>query len=97
LSGGGFRLFYDDASGDRTEITSTLAIGYNSSSTLASGASIQATFPSPGPQAVRCILMYQGAIGANASSPLDPDDGSTAIAAVMLNLSPPPPPWRSAC
>jgi hypothetical protein len=80
---GSFHLFYDDANGNRTEIT-----GFSTtySGQLSSGSSISGSFAAP-VGASKYILVYQGTIGSNNGQPLDPADAGIAIA--TKGFSPP--------
>lgn len=81
LSGGNFHLFYDDASGNRTELSvddGDFDPGY--SGALAPGGTTTASFYAPD-DAVGYILVYQGTVGTSGGADSDPVDASIAIAA----------------
>jgi hypothetical protein len=81
LYGGVFRLFWDDAAGNRTELTgSSFSTPYTSTSSLNDGDETTMEFTIQ-PNAVQYVLVYQGNIGANNDTALDPIDANIAIAA----------------
>ena len=82
LQGGGFHLYYDDASGARTEVPDADFSAYGNS--LADGDLFDAFF-TPQPGAVKYILVYKGTIGSTGTQALDPVDDGIAIAAASLN------------
>ncbi|HEX5222319.1 MAG TPA: hypothetical protein VFZ59_22390 [Verrucomicrobiae bacterium] len=80
--GGAFRLFWDNAGGVRTELASpTFTTTYSSS--LDDDQSITAEFP-PQTGATDYVLIFQGTIGADGSTPHDSVDQNIAIAAQRL-------------
>lgn len=86
FSGGAFHLFYDDANGNRTELTSGDfdASGYSGS--LASNDSFDAIVTSQ-TNAARYVLVYQGTIGTASGQPSDPVDANIAIAVKDVTAS----------
>jgi hypothetical protein len=84
LSGGSFRLFYDDENSNRTELTGADFVP-NYPGSLAAGASIIGHFI-PVSNAVNYILVYQGTIGTTGGSASDPVDDGLAIAAKRFTV-----------
>jgi len=86
LSGGSFRLFYDDSNGNRGEIqpTSTTYTG-----TLADNGAIQMNF-NPVQSAVKYIVVFKGTIGTANQQALDPIDANIAIASGSISVQPGP-------
>ena len=85
FSGGEFRLFYDDASGNRSEVTGgSFVSGYTNA--LASGGTVDTAFTF-NTNAVQYVLMYQGTIGTTNGTACDPVDASLAIAATSFTAS----------
>jgi hypothetical protein len=77
-TGGKFTVWKDDASGDRTQVGSQVAL----STALANGATRQFDFPGPEVTTpTKFIVVYQGTIGLTGSSPSDPIDKDIAMAA----------------
>jgi hypothetical protein len=73
LKGGIFELYWDDASGNRTQVGDFMVDGWGSSSTLAYGAHTTGTFTKPEGEVEKYILIYKGNICANPADS-DPDD-----------------------
>jgi hypothetical protein len=84
LSSGQFLLFYDDASGNRTQIGGGLFNTLACPSSLAPGASFVATFK-PASTAVVYVLVFNGSIG-----PTDRVDAGFAIATCTFVAGYPP-------
>src|SRR6185436_1278558 len=83
FKGGSFKLFYDQTSGTRTELSgSGFQLSWSSSTTLADNASINATVTPPSDVVLtNYILVYKGTIGIDGSqNKLDPVDENIAIA-----------------
>jgi hypothetical protein len=82
LLGGAFKLYWDNASSNRTELPdSEFTTTYSGS--LDDGATTTAEFTNH-TGAVQYILVYQGTIGASNSTPHDPVDANIAIAAARV-------------
>jgi uncharacterized protein YjbJ (UPF0337 family) len=86
LAGGGFHLYWDDSTGNRTELTGSDFVT-NYPGALAAGDSFDAAFVSV-TNAVDYVLVYQGTIGTSAGVPLDQVDTNIAIAVTALNSVP---------
>ncbi|MDE3066594.1 MAG: hypothetical protein KGJ60_03485, partial [Verrucomicrobiota bacterium] len=83
LKGGTFHLFWDDSTGNRSELTgSDFSTTY--SGALAAGGTITVTFTPP-VNAVRYTLVYQGTIGTSGGTALDPVDDGIAVIAARLH------------
>jgi hypothetical protein len=86
FSGGSFRVFTDDASGNRTEATD-LTTTYNPTTGLATNAAITGTFTFPSGASNGFTLFYCGIIGVDAhGNPLDTVDAGQAIAVTSTNI-----------
>ena len=83
--GGTFRLYSDDATGNRTAVN-TLNLTWNGTSNLTAGGNITGNFV-PVANATVYTLVYNGTIGTNAGNlALDPVDDGKAIAATEFKL-----------
>jgi hypothetical protein len=83
FNGGGFQLYYDDASSNRTPVAESFSTAY--STTLASGSGVEASLTLD-TNAVTYFLIYQGTIGAASGSTCDPVDTNIAIAITNFTL-----------
>jgi hypothetical protein len=82
FSGGKFRMFYDDASGNRTEATNLITTYSNS---LASNGVISGSFTISSGADDTCTLAYFGTIGVNGSGvALDSVDANIACTSVQF-------------
>lgn len=82
FKGGAFTLYSDDQNGNRSAVALTMNAPWSAQSTLASGASVQATFQAPGGALAGYMLVYKGTIGLDGNgNAADPVDAGIAIAA----------------
>jgi hypothetical protein len=97
LKGGSFGLYWDDNSGNRTQVSGLTVYDsddparpnlWGPTTTLAKGSSIRATFNKPSTSVAKYTLVYRGSINANPNDP-DPND---ANALAVCTFDPPGPP-----
>jgi hypothetical protein len=87
LKGGTLELYWDDADGNRAEVSSfSIDGGWNSESVLSYGDEITATLTSE-PDANQYILVYKGNICENPADP-DPDDQDTIAVVEFASCAP---------
>jgi hypothetical protein len=82
FSAGTFSIFRDDTNGVRTLVAQTNFSGQ----TLPNSNSMIMTFPASVPQSTNFLLVYQGTIGMNGTTALDPVDAGISIAAKQFTL-----------
>jgi len=89
FQGGRFRLFYDNAWTNRTELVAGLHYSNSYTGTLTNNGIITADFDVPG-NATNYLLVFRGTIGIDASgNALDPVDANIAIAASKFTVTEP--------